>query len=192
MTKKVLILFSVCALWGCQSADVKNVKYKDSNPVLYGMVYDYDNSPVPDASIFANGKYVTRTDVQGRFMLTSSAKKHEKLLVRVEKDTYEAVENSFLNDPMNVLYFRLPTASQLLVLAEESLDNHLYEESTAYLTRAAALAPHRSDIVYLHCVVLYRQGKTEEALQLLYELKKKEKKNIYVEEFIKKLEAYQL
>lgn len=188
MIRKILVLVLVCSFWGCQSTSVKNVKYKDTNPVLYGMVYDYDNSPVPDAEIYVNEQYITRSDVQGRFMITSSAKRNEKLLVRVEKDTFEAVEDSFLNDPMNVMYFRLPNASQLLALAEDSTEKHLYEEAIEYLERGHKLAPHRSDISYLRCIVLYKQGKTNDAISELKALRKTETNNVYLEEFIKKLE----
>jgi tetratricopeptide (TPR) repeat protein len=129
------------------------------------MIYDWENTPVNGVSVFINGQKYVESDIQGRFVL--EFKKNGEYAIKLEKSGYEIIENAFTYDPMNVLYFKMANASQLLTEAENALDQRLYEEAETYLERALKLEPFRPDIRYLKSILLYLQNRKDEAKEIL-------------------------
>ena len=184
MRKLIIILSMVAALTGCKSASAPKRAINDSG-MMYAMVYDYENTPVSGASIFINGKKYIETDLQGRFIL--EFRKGGEYTIRVEKLNYEVLEDTFSYDPMNVLYFKMINASQLLSQAEEALDQYSYAEAELFIGRALALEPNRPDLLYFQSIVFYRQERNDEARAILESLLYNGMKGDYIIEFLKLL-----
>jgi tetratricopeptide (TPR) repeat protein len=136
---------------------------------MYGMVYNDDNVPVPGAVVSVNGRAVSLTDTQGRFILQS--RQRNLIELSLDKPGYEAVRAVFRFEPMDVIHLTLVNAAQLVSRAELAMDEGRYEEAELYCTRALALDPGRLDAPYLKALSLIRQGRRDAALALLEELK---------------------
>ncbi len=182
MKKIIFSLIILLFFLSCQSNKISNLNYKDKESYMYGMVYDFENKPVENANIFINDSLVAQTDVQGRFILKANNSSKE-LTICIKKETYENISSKIIYDPINVLYFRLNNTQQLLVQAENALENNLYDESMNFIQRALLLSPNRIDIKYLECIVLYKKKQYQEALKKIKEIQSLEPNN----EFIKKL-----
>jgi hypothetical protein len=146
--------------------------------IMYAMIYDYENSAVSGVTIKVNGKELVKSDMQGRFIL--DFKKGGEYEIELIKKGYEKVVQKFDYNPMEVLYFKMITAAQLVNLAEESLDRFDCEEAEIFLSRAYSMEPYRADIIYLTSVTLYLQGKYYEAKDRIKELKEKNYANKYI------------
>ncbi len=184
MKKRIFLLISsmlILLLISCNSNKVQRLSYKETEPYMYGMVYDYENKPVESAQVFINGEYISSTDVQGRFILNYQMDENNEIVLKVQKNGYEVVETSFLFDPINVLYIKLINTQQLLLLAEECMANLEFSEAEILLKRALCLTPDRDDIKYLLCISLYKQDKKDEALKNIEKLNKKVIPNSYIE-----------
>ncbi|MBQ3023942.1 MAG: hypothetical protein IJD23_01365 [Spirochaetaceae bacterium] len=181
----LLILFFIVS---CQSNKISNLNYKDKESYMYGMVYDFENQPVENADIIINDLLVAQTDVQGRFILTANNSSKE-LTITIKKETYETIISKIVYDPINVLYFRLNNTQQLLTQAENALQNNLYEESINFIQRALTLSPHRTDVKYLECIVLFKKEDYNESFEKIQELQILEPNNKFIEKLLKRIET---
>jgi len=132
---------------------------------MYAMIYDYENIPVSGVVVYINGKKKVDSDIQGRFILDKMKKGEYR--VKLTKKGYETLEETFRYDPLQVLYFKIINAQQLLVLAETALDNAEYTSAENYLNRALLLDPNRPDTLFLNSIACYLQGKNAEAAEIL-------------------------
>lgn len=180
--KNLFLLFalSFIIITGCPSTPKRAI---NDSGMMYGMVYDYDNSPVYGASIFINGIKYVESDLQGRFILQFT--RNTKYNIRIVKSGYEKIESVFSFDPMNVLYFKIINASQLLTQAEEAVEQYNYVQAETLLKRAIALEPNRPDILYLFSIVLYFQQRNDEAKAILLDLNKRGINGEQITEFLK-------
>lgn len=189
MKKILLIYISMLFLFSCQTKNISNLDYKDTKSYMYGMVYDFDNKPVGDAKIYINNNLITKTDIQGRFIL--NIKKSKDLYsITVKKETYESLSSSFSYDPMNVLYFKLINTNQLLKQAEYYLSINSYESAIKFLQRATNLSPDRNDIKFLECIILYKKENYQAAFKKIKELQYLEPNNEFIKKFSKQLEEH--
>jgi tetratricopeptide (TPR) repeat protein len=134
--------------------------------IMYGMIYDFDNTPVSAVTVYINDKKVADSDIQGRFILEKVIKKDEYRIM-LTKRGYEPLEEVFTYDPMQVLYFKMINSSQLLALAETALDSAEFGRAESYLNRALLIEPSRSDILFLKSIVFYLQNQHDEASTIL-------------------------
>jgi tetratricopeptide (TPR) repeat protein len=168
MTNKLLrwlflITAAVFCQTGCQTG--KPIKRMSNDGFMYAMIYDYDNSPVTGVTVWLDGKKTVDSDIQGRFILEKMKK--GEYSVKLAKKGYEAFEEVFHYDPLQVLYFKIINASQLLALAETALDNAEFAKAESYLNRALLIDPNRTDILFLKSVNYYLQGRNAEAADTL-------------------------
>lgn len=154
-----LVLLALLLLSSCQSN--RAIKRLSKEGFMYAMIYDYENTPAPGVAVFLNGKKVADSDIHGRFVL-ENAKKGE-YRITLSKKGYETLEESFSYDPMQVLYFKMINANQLLALAETALDSAEYAAAESFLNRALALEPSRPDMLFLKSIALYLQNRYAEA-----------------------------
>jgi hypothetical protein len=136
--------------------------------MMYGMVYDFDHTPLKGVLVYIDGRKTVETDIHGRFVI--EFKKPGDYTVKLSKTGYEDIEQNFAYDPMNILYFNMINAAQLLALAEEALDQGVYAGTETLLDRALLLEPHRPDIQYLRGIVLFLQRRDTEARAALERL----------------------
>jgi tetratricopeptide (TPR) repeat protein len=105
----------------------------------------------------------------------------------LEKSGYELLEDTFTYDPMNVLYFKMVNASQLVSQAEEAMEQYAYKGAEELINRALNLEPNRPDILYFQSIVLYYQGRKAEARELLENLQNRGIDGDYIKDFLNKL-----
>jgi hypothetical protein len=163
-----LLLVSSVIFISCKTVQVKETH--DAGGLMYGMIYDHNNVTVKDVELCVNGKIVGSSDIQGRFVL--KAKKAGLHDIELRKAGYETIQQSFRFDSMNVLYFRMINASQLIVLAEEALDAGSHDKARQYLARAIALDPLRPDALFLSAVVCHGMGDYSGASRSIRELRR--------------------
>ncbi|MCL2480641.1 MAG: carboxypeptidase-like regulatory domain-containing protein [Spirochaetaceae bacterium] len=178
----LIILFAIFAL-SCNSA---KGRIATGGGIMYAMIYDHDNIPVSGVVVKINGKEIVKSDVHGRFIL--DFKKNGEYEIELSKKGYETLTQKFEYNPMNVLYFKLITAEQLVALAEEELNKFCYEEAEKYLQRASILEPLRAEIIYLRSINFVLQDKYVEAKRVFRELKEKGYDNKYIELLEEKIE----
>jgi len=156
----LLLLFFFAS---CQNA--KPIKRLSNEGFLYAMIYDNENTPVSGVSVYLNGKLIVESDIQGRFVLEKMKK--AAYSVKLIKKGYETLEETFTYDPMQVLYFKMINASQLLVVAETALDNYEFADAENRLNRALLLEPNRPDVLFLKSITCFLQKRNKEAVEIL-------------------------
>jgi tetratricopeptide (TPR) repeat protein len=154
----------------CQTG--KPIKRLSDDGLMYAMIYDYDNTPLSGVAVYLNGRKNVDSDILGRFIL-ESVKKGE-YQIRLVKKGYEEVEGTFQYEPMNVLYFKMINADQLISQAEAAIDANDYTAAENHLDRALALEPRRPDILFLKSITYYLQNRYADSSAILEELIKSE------------------
>jgi tetratricopeptide (TPR) repeat protein len=153
----------------CSSA--KGVKRNTGEAIMYGMVYNNESMPVSNAEVIVDGKSVTFSDAQGRFILSS--KQRKDFTLSVKKPGYETVTEVFHFEPMDVIHLIMLNADQLVNNAEYAMDESLYNEVIGFCDRALKLNPERIDALYLKALAWIRLREYEQARHILEELRKK-------------------
>jgi len=186
MQIRVLYLLIVIIAVSFSSCNSIKGRVATDEGIMYAMIYDYDNIPVSGVVVKANEKEIVKSDVHGRFIL--DFKKTGEYKIELSKKGYETLTQNFEYNPMNVLYFKLITAEQLVALAEEEMDKFCYEEAEKYIQRAYLLEPLRADIIYLKSINLVLQKKYIEAKKVFKELKEKGYSSKYIDLLGEKIE----
>ena len=167
------LLFSVLIFTsGCSS--VWSKKYKDDAGVMYGMIYDGNEEGVSGVNVKVNGGLKAVSDGQGRFILKflyADIKDKKEQRIELEKEGYEKIEEVFYYEPMSLLHIRMEEKEYRR--AEESID------------RVIKIEEYRDEGLFLKAVIKYKEGKKEEAAELLEKLK--EKDNESIKSFLRKL-----
>jgi hypothetical protein len=185
MKRKTTLFCLAVVLIVCACKTSAPERAMNDSGMMYAMVYDWENIPVSGVSVYIDEKKQIETDIQGRFIL--EFKKGGEYRIRLIKNGYEQIEETFTYDPMKVLYFKMVNAVQLVSYAEEALDEQAYPEAEALLNRALTLEQTRPDFLYLKSVVLYYQGRNDEAKVILEFLQTRGIAGDHISEFIKKL-----
>jgi tetratricopeptide (TPR) repeat protein len=189
MAKKteVLLLLLLFLFTSCQNA--KPIKRLSNEGFLYAMIYDNENTPVSGVAVYLNGKLIVESDIQGRFVLEKMKK--AVYSVKLTKKGYETLEENFKYDPMQVLYFKMINASQLLVMAETALDNSEFADAENHLDRALLLEPNRPDILFLKSITCFLQKRNKEAVEILEGLIKSGSTDPSVSQLLEKITLIQ-
>jgi hypothetical protein len=180
----LVFLFLVFPL-SCSS--VGGVKRNTGEALMYGMVYDDENLPVQNADIYTNGKKVSESDVQGRFVLRSLSRKEFE--IRIKKGGYEESGAVLKFDPFNIIHIRMINAVQLLSQAEAAMDEHRFEEAVILCGRALALEDGMREALFLSALAFFRMGDGESAKTMLFVLQSKIGKKDYIDALMKEIDA---
>jgi hypothetical protein len=152
----VLCLVAALAASACAST-ARLRREGASEAPLNGMVYDYENRPVPDAEIRLGGLLRARSDINGRFSLGELPFGAYKLELR--KKGYERAALALeYRDPTQILYLKTYSAKQLLLMAEKEAERRSWADALAILDRIEALGPADPAARYLRAVLLFRRG----------------------------------
>ena len=181
MKKLIFVILLASAFIGCRSVSTPRRAINDSG-MMYSMVYDHENSPVYGATVFIDGRKRMESDLQGRFVM--ELKRGGRYRIKLEKPGYEVIEDTFTYDPMNVLYFKMVNTSQLILQAEEAMDQYAYAEAEALINRALKLEPNRPDVLYFLSIVFYYQGRNAEAITILEDLQSRGIGGEYITNFL--------
>jgi len=175
----VLLLLPV----SCSS--VKGAKRISGEAVMYGMVYNNENSPVSGVEVLVDGRTVTLSDAQGRFVLASRQRK--EFTLTLTKAGYENVTGFFRFEPMEVIHLVMVNADQLVRQAEFSMDEGRYHEVITLCDRALVLNAERIDASYLKALGLIRLREYDRARFMLLELQKKIGERDYIHQILERL-----
>lgn len=182
----IKISIIIVLVTGCSS--VWSKKYKDDAGVMYGMIYDGNEEGVPAVSVKVNGWLKAVSDGQGRFILKflyADIKDKKEHRIELEKEGYEKVKEVFYYEPMSLLHIRMESGEDILKEAESLIDEKEYGKAEEFIDRAVKIEEYRDEGFYLKAVIKYKEGKKEEAAELLEKLK--EKDNEGVRGFLRKL-----
>jgi len=164
---------------------------KESPPATYGMVYDYDNRPVADVAIYIDNTIATKTDINGRCVI--SGIKDGEHYVLGKKNGYEDVRMVFtFGDAGRILYIKMISCNQLLELAESEMEQRHWGETNALVARIMALQPQNPSGRYLEAVLKFRTGDPRGAQTILLSLLQDMYRDPYVFLFLADLEQYKL
>lgn len=181
------LLFSVLIFTsGCSSVWSKN--YKDDAGVMYGMIYDGNEEGVSGVNVKVNGGLKAVSDGQGRFILKflyADIKDKKEQRIELEKEGYEKIEEVFYYEPMSLLHIRMESGEDILKEAESLIDEKEYRRAEESIDRVIKIEEYRDEGLFLKAVIKYKEGKKEEAAELLEKLK--EKDNESIKSFLRKL-----
>ena len=167
MKKRLLMIIAsivlLIAVSGCNT--VKEMRIKDEQPTMFGMIYDWGNNPVSGVSVYVNGAFTATSDFQGRFVLAIN--KNDEYAIRLEKKGYETIDGFFISEPLSILYYRMINADELIGEAEKHIESFEYDSALRCVDRALALEEFRYDAAYLKGVIYFKQNKFDEALAAL-------------------------
>lgn len=165
-----MIGFALLALT-CKTTE-DPAEFESSN--LPGMIYDGDNSPCEQVRIRAfkiqggdeEALFSVETDINGRFTLPGLDRGDYRIVA--EKEGYESLESFFsYASRMEVLYLKMYSQDQLLVLAADSLDQGRYDKALSFLVRSAEVDGGNPRHLYTYAVYSYHSGEFEKALESL-------------------------
>lgn len=182
----IKISIIIVLVTGCSS--VWSKKYKDDAGVMYGMIYDGNEEGVPAVSVKVNGWLKAVSDGQGRFILKflyADIKDKKEHRIELEKEGYEKVKEIFYYEPMSLLHIRMESGEDILKEAESLIDEKEYGKAEEFIDRAVKIEEYRDEGFYLKAVIKYKEGKKEDAAELLEKLK--EKDNESIKSFLRKL-----
>jgi tetratricopeptide (TPR) repeat protein len=190
MKKNYCFLLTAAVVLVCSCASGPKTKHKSQ--ALYGMIYDRDNRPVPNAVIYVNGKYQASSDIQGHFMI-SPIKPKALYTIRAVKPEWEELETavSFM-DSSHVLYLHMFSGDQLLAEAETAIGNKNWNGAEAFLSRALAAGAETLPAGYLRAILAFGRGQYGEARSILETLAETEKNIPHVWLFLADLCQYHL
>jgi tetratricopeptide (TPR) repeat protein len=124
--------------------------------------------PVQGAIVYINDHAITRTDIQGRFIMSS--KKREVFSIRLEKPGYEKVQAEFTFDPMDAMHFTMVNARQLISRAEKAMDERRFADAIRFLDRSLAFENTDPNALYLKALALVQLKQYDSARNVLWEL----------------------
>jgi len=201
-----VIFASLLALSACASSVPDRVTTAILPP-LNGMIYDFDNTPVPGARIRAEatGTETTGTetigaepvrsaatsDVNGRFALAGLVAGPYAITVSLEGYEETGIKADY-SDPTQILYVKLFSADQLLDLAERAASERNWASADEYLARAAAVRPGDPAAVFLEATLLVRKERYQDALAKLDALTASGVEDPYVYLFIADLLQFRM
>ncbi len=125
----VLILASVIALSACSTLASRVGKL----PPINGMIFDLDNKPVAEVIITLEGKDIAISDIQGHFSIPN-LKPLTPITITAKKKNYETTSIDFTyTDAGQIIYFRMVSAEQLIMKAENAISNKNWSEAVSFL-----------------------------------------------------------
>lgn len=180
-----LLLFCSCA------TNNKTTVYDFQTAPLFGMIYDYDNTPCANVRMRIDGADGPVSGINGRFIVQSLSRGEHRIVFTKEGYETESLSFQFLNKNQ-VLYVRMISFEQLLEKAEDAIEYHQWEEGDELLKRAEQIKGNDPLARYLKAVLLKEKGEAEKAVEILLEILRSGFKGPYVYLALGDLYQYQL
>ena len=133
-----------------------------------GLVYDEENSPVCNVSLYCCEKKIAETDLYGHFCFDAAVLSGNDA-VNFRKDGYENLELFLsLSDYPSLLYITMQKTESLIEKAAKSIKEGNYLEAENILTelkKTDRTPEDKKRIAVLECAILYRKGKINECIE---------------------------
>ena len=174
----IFLFFLGFLLISCQTAEFGGKTF-DVN----GMVYDFSNRPIPHCEIVIGGKYRTSTDINGRFTLSRVPPGDHT--ISGEKRGFESYSDLIsVRERGQIIYFRLPSQNQLLILLDEALSANELAIAKEMAERAYQIDSNNIEMLFYYAVVKFKQDEYEKAISFLEAAQRLGSKDIYVDKFL--------
>ena len=152
-----------------------------------GMVYDFSNRPVPYCEIIIGNKYKTSTDINGRFTLPGIS--IGDYSISGEKRGFEAFFDLIsVRERGQIIYFRIPSQSQLLFLLDEALSVNDLSTANEMAYRAYNIDENNIEMLFYYAVVKFKEHDYENAVEFLQKAIDLGSKDVYIMKFLSILE----
>lgn len=169
---RILLIVLMLSCAGCASIAPKN------QGVILGMVYDLNRNPIDQGSVVISSldggwkeTFTVQTDVRGRFSFPMS--NEGRYRVTFKKQDYETVETEFeINDFTSVLYLQSGSYAQLVDQAAIRIQEEKWLEAEQGIERVIKVKSAVPAAYFLKAVLYWKQGRNEEAWELLKEILK--------------------
>ena len=171
-------LICIFLLLSCKTAEF-SLKTLDVN----GMVYDFSNRPVAHCQIIIGGNYKTSTDINGRFSFSGIPV--GAYVISGEKRGFESYYDTIsVRERGQIVYFRIPSQNQLLLLADEALTVNDFEMAEEMLERAYWIDSNNIEMLFYYAVLKFKQHRHEDAIAFLEMAKYLGSRDFYVDKFL--------
>ncbi|MBO4640449.1 MAG: hypothetical protein J5710_11890 [Treponema sp.] len=177
MMKKFLISITVLLIFfstACKSVDLAKA------PVtLNGMIYDNQNKPVVNYTICVDGVYCCQSDISGRFVL-KDVPKGEHVITGYGDRYLNIKETTVIYDKAQILYIRVLTVEAKLNEAFMYLEQSFFEKAEESVREILLCDEDNTEALFFMTVIKYQEGRIEESLLLLEQLRQKKEGGKYV------------
>jgi hypothetical protein len=162
--RRAAYLFRVAALTLALSSCASEFGRAKIN--VNGMIYDFENRPLPNYTIALGKKYSAFTDINGRFFLPKvRAGRYE---ASGRKSGYESFKGEIIvSDKKQIVYLRIPSSGQLLDLAGDALSKNQIDEAGEFTRRAYNIGVQSTELLFYMAVVAFRKKDYPGALYYL-------------------------
>lgn len=186
MKKSIIVLVISFLFFSCSTTKVEKTSFN-------GMIYDGDNEPVSGVKIQVDEKHQTVSDMYGRFYLDNLSLSTNYTLTASKKD-YETVILPFeFQNITQIVYITMYSSDQLLKEAEKVLSEDNIDKAKEFVKRSEDCSGGKTiSSQYLSAVILYREGRVDEALDLLKSLINYGNKYPYIYLFLADISEYDL
>ncbi|MBN1409583.1 MAG: hypothetical protein JW969_01970 [Spirochaetales bacterium] len=149
----------------CQSEPTLSTEF--SNAPLYGMIYDYDNSPCADVIITADERTRVQSDINGRFQFFDFSRGAHTF--KAEKPGYETwvMDNFYFTNRTQILYIKMISLQQIINMIEKALDEKSWAIAESWVERGKVINEKHAILRYLEAVLNIKREKFEDAIAIL-------------------------
>ena len=181
--KKVRILMAAITVFilitGC-----KSISKKAEVISINGMIYDTQNRPVVNYTIFADGNEMCSSDIGGRFFI-KKIEKGEHAFTGRGNGYLNINENVVINDKEQIIYIRVPSIETKLEEAFSLMKEGRYDKAGECIGEVLEADEGNTDAVFFMSVIEFLEGNKQQAEEYLLILKEKGGAEKYVPEFEK-------
>jgi len=174
ITLMAVALFAV----SCKTAEF-GFKVIDVN----GMVYDFSNRPVPFCEVTMGKRFRSSTDINGRFAMPK-VPVGTYTITGTKKGFESYSEEVIIKDRGQIVYFRMPSQSQLLTLIDEALSANNLDVAEEMAERAYRIDDKNIEMLFYYATVKFRQNDYIEAIVFLEIAKRLGSKDFYIDKFL--------
>ena len=165
MISCISLSLALLLFFSCATRKPQNLSDFESAP-MYGMVYDYENQACADTLIIINEERETRSDINGRFIITDLLRGNHQITAK--KEGYETISFSlYFTNRSQVLYIRMISFYQLLKNIENEIEAQNWYEVELLMARAEKIKTDDPIQQYLKAVYMNQTGQPENAIEIL-------------------------
>ena len=165
MISCISLSLALLLFFSCATRKPQDLSDFESAP-MYGMVYDYENQACADTLIIINEERETRSDINGRFIITDLLRGNHQITAK--KEGYETISFSlYFTNRSQVLYIRMISFYQLLKNIENEIEAQNWYEVELLMARAEKIKTDDPIQQYLKAVYMNQTGQPENAIEIL-------------------------
>lgn len=168
MKPSIINILSVIIL--CTSCS--SMKGTHNSGRIQGMVYDYENKPIPNYAIQLNASKPIYTDINGRFSF--NAKKNINCTLNGNGTEHCSIKHTFkFTDTQNIVYFKIPSLDYMYLKIDSEISNKNIEEAKKVLLQIPKDKKKDKKYTLYSLIIKYYESHNEKEKQNIYTKLKK-------------------